>query len=48
MSEQAGPERASGGQGVHGSEPGDDAPERHEPDVDTWTEETETGGEAAS
>ena len=35
-------------QGVHGSEPGDESEERQESDIETWTEETETGGEAAS
>ncbi len=35
-------------QGVHGAEPGDDSEERQDPDIETWTEETETGGEAAS
>ena len=48
MSEQGEADPETAGEGVHGSEPGDDAPERQEADIDTWTENTETGGEAAS
>ena len=48
MSEQGGSDPATQGEGVHGSEPGDDSPERREADVESWTEKTETGGEAAS